>query len=97
MKIEDGEHLCVPGLSSETFEIELPAQMKVLSIPDGTAFSAKLLSYESGYQLDGRVLRAKRRLDDRTPGNVCSSAVMQDYAASLQPVLKDLRQQVLYK
>jgi hypothetical protein len=97
MKVEDVDQLCVPGFSNEDYEIELPAQMKVLSIPDGVAFSSKMVAYESTYQHDGKVLRVKRRLDDHSPGNICSAAAMREYAQALQPLLKDLRQQVLYK
>jgi hypothetical protein len=97
MKIDEAQHLCVPGTSHEEYEMQLPSPMKVLSVPDPIAFSAKWVTYESGYRLEGAVLRAQRHLDDRTPGNLCSATAMRDYAASLEPVLKDVRQQVLYK
>jgi hypothetical protein len=89
--------LCTSGTSSEEFEITLPQQMQVLSIPDSTAFNSPLVAYEASYQLDGRVLKVRRKLTDKTPGNVCSPETLRTYREALAPVLKNLRQQVLYK
>jgi len=89
--------LCTSASSSEEFEITLPAAMQLLSLPDGLAFNTPLISFEASYKLEGRVLRVQRRLEDRSPGNVCSAETMRQFKASLEPVMKHLRQQVLYK
>ncbi|MCE4555319.1 DUF3857 domain-containing transglutaminase family protein [Pelomonas cellulosilytica] len=88
---------CTSSHSEEVFEITLPENMQVLSVPQGTAFNGPLVSYESRYELDGRVLRVSRSITDRMPANVCSAEVMAQYQQALKPVLDDLRQQVLYK
>jgi hypothetical protein len=89
--------LCMSSHSEERYEITLPENMQVLSIPEGVAFNGPLVSYESQYRRDGRVLHVTRSITDRVPANVCSPEVMATYLDALKPVLDDLRQQVLYK
>lgn len=89
--------VCMSSNSEEAYEITLPENMQVLSIPEGVAFSGPLLTYESSYRRDGRVLHVSRRITDRLPANVCAADVNAAYMEALKPVLDDLRQQVLYK
>lgn len=94
-----GDHptLCFSSHSEEEYEITLPDNMQVLSVPEGIAVNSQLVSYESSYKLEGRVLHVKRSVTDRMPGNVCSAEVNAAYREAMQPLLNDLRQQVLYK
>jgi len=94
---EDHPTLCFSSHSEEEYEITLPDNMQVLSVPEGVAVNNALVSYESSYKLDGRVLRVKRSVTDRMPGNVCTAEVNAAYREAMQPLLNDLRQQVLYK
>lgn len=75
----------------------MPEKLSVLSLPDATAFNPPVVSYESSYRIDGRVLKVRRALDDKSPGNVCRAALLKGYKAAQQPVWKNVRQQVLYK
>lgn len=97
LPIGNFETACSSGYSEEEFEITLPETMNVLSLPDATAFSSPLLSYEASYRMDGRVLKVHRVIDDKTPGGVCPATVLKDYKAAMLPVLKNVKQQVLYK
>lgn len=94
---EDHPTLCFSSSSEEEYEITLPDNMQVLSVPEGIAVNSALVSYESSYKLDGRVLHVKRKVTDRMPGNVCTAEVNAAYREAMQPLLNDLRQQVLYK
>jgi transglutaminase-like putative cysteine protease len=94
---EDHPTLCFSSHSEEEYEITLPDNMQVLSVPEGVAASGPLVSYESSYKLEGRVLHVKRSVTDRMPGNVCTAEVNAAYREAMQPLLNDLRQQVLYK
>ncbi len=95
-----GEHDggCRPGRSVEEYDLTLPPRVEVLAVPQGTAFSSKLVAYESTYLRDGshRII-AKRTLDDRSPGNVCPAALRREFRDALVPVWDDLRQQLLYR
>lgn len=94
-----GDHptLCFSSHSEEEYEVTLPDNMQVLSVPEGIAVNSALVSYESSYRLEGRVLHVKRSVTDRMPGNVCTAEVNAAYREAMQPLLNDLRQQVLYK
>jgi transglutaminase-like putative cysteine protease len=89
--------VCLSGASTETYEIHLPAGLQILSVPEGTAFAGPLLSYESSYEMRDQVLRARRDLVDKTPGNVCSAPTQQQYKSAAEPVLADIRKQLLFK
>jgi len=97
MPAREHKSLCFSGSSSEEYEITLPESIKVLAVPDDVAFGGPLVSYESSYRLEGRVLRVSRKVEDRMPANVCSAELMAQYKAALQPAWNDLRQQVLYR
>ncbi len=97
MPVDDADSVCSSGSSVEEFEITLPEQMQVLSVPDSVSVDAPLIKYEASYRLDGHVLKVRRALVDRTPGNICSAKTMRQFKDELAPVLKNLRQQVLYK
>lgn len=94
---EKVDTVCLSGSSVEEYEIELPSTMQVVAVPDSTAFSTALLSYEATYKRDGRRLMVRRELDDRTPPQICSPETSAAFREAVQPVLKDLRQQVLFK
>jgi transglutaminase-like putative cysteine protease len=93
----DHEIVCGSVKTSERHELTLPDGMNVLSLPQGTAFSAPLVTYESRYTLEGRVLRAERTLDDRMGGPVCTPEVGRAFGVQMAPVVKDLQQQVLHR
>ena len=95
-----GKHdgACRAGRSVEEYDITLPRRMEVLAVPQGTAFNTRLVGYESAYsQPQARQILAKRTLDDRTPGNVCSAEVRREFRDALAPVWDDIRQQLLYR
>lgn len=94
---EDHPTLCFSSHSEEEYEITLPDNMQILSVPEGIAVNSQLVSYESSYKLEGRVLHIRRSITDRMPGNVCAPEVNAAYREAVQPLLNDLRQQVLYK
>lgn len=94
---EDHQTLCFSSHSEEEYEITLPDNMQVLSVPEGISVNSQLVSYESSYKLEGRVLHIKRSVTDRMPGNVCEPEINAAYREAMQPLLQDLRQQVLYK
>ena len=88
---------CSNGNLIEEHEIELPAQMKVLSVPDDVKVSGSTVDYRASYEFKGNRLRVRREIDNRTPGNVCSPQVMAQHKEFGEKVVDDLRAQVLYK
>lgn len=88
---------CSNGTVAEEYVIELPATMKVLSVPDDLKVSNDFLSYEASYKLKGNTLTVQRVLDDRTKGNVCPPQVFVEYKKFGDQVMDNLKSPVLYK
>ncbi len=95
--LEDVESVCSAGRSIEEYDITLPASMRVVAVPDPIAVNSPLLGYEASYKLDGRRLTVRRVVEDRTPAGICSAALMREFREAAQVVLKDVRQQLLYR
>jgi transglutaminase-like putative cysteine protease len=94
---EEVESLCTSGSSVEEYDISLPASMRVVAVPDPVSVNSRLLGYEASYQLEGQKLKARRAVEDRTSPGICSADVMREFAQAAQVVLKDVRQQLLYR
>jgi hypothetical protein len=88
---------CESGTLIEDYVIVLPGKMKVLSVPDDFKLSNDILSYTATYRLKGNVLTVKRKLDDRTKGNICSPQFYVGYRDIAGKVMDNLKEQVLYK
>lgn len=96
-EVETHDVACSSGLSVEEYVYRFPPDLQVLSVPDDFSVSNDFLSYEATYKLDGRTLTVMRKFDDRTPGNVCSPALMAQYRELTAKVIPNMRAQVLYK
>lgn len=94
---QEADVACSGGSVTEEYVIELPKTLKVLSIPDNLKIANDFLAYEARYKLDGRVLKVKRTLDDRTKGNVCAPRVFAAYKKLGEQAMDNLKSQVLYK
>ena len=97
MPSEEVESVCGAARSVEEYEITLPASMRVVAVPDPVAVNAPLLGYEAMYKLDGSQLAVRRVVEDRTPPGLCSAALMREFREAAKVVLKDVRQQLLFR
>ncbi len=97
MPVEDVDSVCSSARSVEEYEITLPAGMRVLGVPDPVAINTTLLGYEASYQLDGKRLSVRRVIEDRTPPGLCTPAQSKEFRDAAQVVLKDVRQQLLFR
>jgi transglutaminase-like putative cysteine protease len=95
--VEEFDSLCGSAQVIEEYEITLPASMQVLAVPDDVAYNTALLGYEARYKLEGRELKVRREVQDRSPANVCSPQTLKDYKAAAQAALTDHKQQLLYR
>lgn len=95
--VEDVESVCTAGRSVEEYDITLPASMRVVAVPEPMAANAPLLGYEASYRLEGRRLTVRREVDDRTPAGLCTVEVTRQFREAAQVVLRDVRQQLLYR
>lgn len=97
MPNEEVDVACSSGRSEENYEIELPKGMKILALPDKAELANDFLSYSASYRLKGSVLHVRRVFDDRTPGNVCSPALMAEYRTFAAKAQQNFKSQVVYK
>jgi hypothetical protein len=88
---------CSNGRSDEEYVIHLPANLRILEVPNGMTIEDKVATYKSSYALKGRTLSVKRSLDDRTPGNVCTPATMDAFRGVAKKAMKDLSRQLVYR
>lgn len=95
--VEDVNSVCGAGSSVEEYDVTLPEAMRVVAIPDAMSVDTPFLRYESSYTLEGRRFTARRVLEDRSPTGVCSAGVLREFREASQVVLKDVRQQLLYR
>jgi transglutaminase-like putative cysteine protease len=88
---------CTSAYATEHYTIELPKNMKVLSIPGNMKIGNDLLSYTATYRLKDNILTVHRTLDDRTRGNVCSPETIAKYKTIAEKAIDNVKEQVLYK
>ncbi|HEY5851004.1 MAG TPA: DUF3857 and transglutaminase domain-containing protein [Lysobacter sp.] len=92
-----GDLACTGGISQEEYVVEFASPMRVVSIPPGIALSSPFASYKASYALDGKTVRAKLEVDDRTPGPTCTSQYGSERKAFMQKVLANLKAQMVYQ
>ena len=88
---------CSNGESVEEYTIRLPKGMKIIALPGDLTLVGKYVRYEARYRQKGNVITARRVYSDRTPGNLCTQEVADDYRAVSQKALPNLKAQVLYR
>ena len=93
----DYDVACSNGLFQESYEIELPAAMNVLSIPNAMETKGSVQSYQASYTLQGNRLVAHRVFADSTPTNLCAPEISAEYSKLGGPIKENLQEQVLYK
>ena len=93
----DYDVACTNGLFSESYEIELPSTMEVLSIPNNIDVSGKVQTYQAQYARKGSTLTAHRIFTDSTPTSVCSPEISAEYTRLGGKITENLQEQVLYK
>lgn len=98
MEVESEADVACYGMTMlEDFVIELPKATRILSIPANLKIGNELLSFKATYKQKGNTLLVSRVLEDRIKGNVCSPKLMAEYKKVMEPVLDNLKEQVLYK
>jgi hypothetical protein len=95
LDVEDGS--CHNGMSSETYTIELPKNLRIASVPPKASFSTEYLDYSQAFELKGNSLKVQRRLNDKSPSGFCSAQVMEKFMLASERGLKLFRVPVVYQ
>lgn len=88
---------CGNGSSTERLEYVFPDDMKILAQPENFSVEENYLSYQATYTLEGNVLKVLRKIEDRTPANVCSMELINRQRTTLIKVVETLQHQVIYQ
>jgi transglutaminase-like putative cysteine protease len=83
--------------SYETFDIELPAGLTFIEMPEDIQVKEKLVDYVAKYKKTATSVMVTRELHDKTPDSICSPEVAAAFLKQAMPVGENLRTQVLYK
>lgn len=83
--------------TAETYEIQLPAGLTLLSMPESATLRGNLLDFTAHYEQKGDTLLVKREVNDKTSQGICSAEVMREFHKQMLPISENLRTQVLYK
>lgn len=88
---------CGSGKSSESFVLEFPSELLILSIPDNMELHNDTLLYQASYQIEGNKLTVKRIFDDQTKGPICSPATIKTNYELIKKAAENYQEQVIYK
>lgn len=91
-----GEGSCGAFLSDEDYTFEFPPSMRILALPKNISVQEGNVAYSADFRLEGNQLHARRVLDDRTPGPVCSAEYNEGHGKTLRGLMPGLREQVVY-
>lgn len=93
----DYDVACSNGVFTESYEIELPAAMNVLSVPAALELRSNVQTYRADYALRDNTLVAQRVFADTTPTSLCSPEISAEYSKLGGPIKENIQEQVLYK
>lgn len=89
-------HQCNRKTIIERYTLEFPATVRIIGIPQDSAYSSPSVSYTSQYRQHGNTVRVTRTLKRGTAAAYCTPKEhkeLKDFHPTLQ---KDVRQQILY-
>ena len=81
----------------EEYEIKLPPNMKIISLPKNSEFSNSIASYKSTYSQESRTIYVTRKLVDLHPGLVLEPSQMPAVLEKSKAIARDLRAQIVYE
>ncbi|MGH8550612.1 MAG: DUF3857 domain-containing protein [Methylococcales bacterium] len=88
---------CYGAHVEETYTYELPANLKILAVPDNFSVSNALVSFQASYALKGNLLTVLRKFDDVSQGPVCEPNVYKSYKEIAEKAMPNLKSQIVYK
>ncbi len=91
------DYSCFGGISTETYTIELPKNVKVFALPENVHLSGSTIIYDTTYSKKGNTITALRHLEDKTSSKVCTAQDDREYRPLAQKILKDLKAQIIYR
>ncbi len=91
------DSICFGGISSEEYVFVFPKNVKILTLPKDVHFDNGEERYDSTYRQEGKKITVVRKLEDRTPGPVCTPQDVNGFRLYAEKIFKDLRSQIIYQ
>ncbi len=91
-----GEGACAAVFSEEEYTYEFAPSYRIVAVPTGMQLDEGTISYRSSYRQTGNRISVNRRLDDRTPGPLCSAEYNSTFGKTMRRLLPDVRAQIVY-
>lgn len=88
---------CWGANSLEEYEIEFPANIKILTMPRNLEIKNPTYRYAASYQKRKNTILIKREINDVTKGNVCTFEALKAYKTFAKEVSRNLRAQIVYQ
>lgn len=89
--------ICYGFHSYETYDISLPSEVSLMSLPPNLQVHTPLVDYVASYKAANGSLKVKREVHDKTNVNICSPEMMAQFHADALPIADNLRTQMFYK
>lgn len=88
---------CAGSRIVQDYRYVFPKNVRILGLPRDISLSNRALGYRASYRRQGRIVIARRELDIKTVGSVCTPAMMRAYRTLARRALRNLRAQVVYE
>jgi transglutaminase-like putative cysteine protease len=88
---------CVSTQHEEWIELAFPKGMKITRVPNGVSFANGPLKYQSTYELEGQLLKIKRKYVSERKQSICGAENDKWFSEFTQVLRRDLRQQVFFE
>lgn len=88
---------CVSTQHEEWIELAFPKGMKITRVPKGVSFANGPLKYQSTYELEGQLLKIKRKYVSERKQSICGAENDKWFSEFTQVLRRDLRQQVFFE
>jgi hypothetical protein len=88
---------CASLTVSDSYSIQFPSNVSIISIPDGIAYRDEQIDFQSTYRRVGRQVFVERTLVLEYPSQVCNAEDLEHWRAFHLKLQRDLRAQVFYR
>lgn len=89
--------VCDSYVDEEHYRLELPAELKIASLPRDVSFDDQNIRFKSQYTLEGNSLIVQRILTVDYPSRVCTPEDHERYLKAVQVLRMDQRAQVMFE
>jgi hypothetical protein len=95
--IEGFDVQCGNGNSVEYLTYKIPENMKILAKPENFEINENHIVFMATYELDDGILKVVRKIDDQTPGHVCTANLINKQRQTLIKIAENMKSQVIYQ